>query len=103
MKSVGEFSSFQDIRSGGPARCGMGGLSQFCYNLEYGKRTERLVERMTLEAEAWAEAGTSKKNQIRAYPTARPLADRGRYDLRDLLSMDERPPVEMQHKRKRAA
>jgi lysophospholipid acyltransferase (LPLAT)-like uncharacterized protein len=67
------------------------------------KRTERLLERMTLEAEAWAEAGTSKKNQIRTYPTARPLPDRGRYDLRDLLSMDERPPVEMQHKRKHAA
>ncbi|MBC19049.1 MAG: hypothetical protein CMJ74_02160 [Planctomycetaceae bacterium] len=39
----------------------------------YRKQTETVLESMTIEAETWAKAGTSKKNQIPVRPTPRPL------------------------------
>jgi hypothetical protein len=39
----------------------------------YRLRIEQLLRRLTLEAEAWAEAGTRKENELTARPASRPL------------------------------
>ncbi len=56
----------------------------------YRKETETFLQRMTLEAEAWAESGTSKENQIPVRPTPRPLVEFNQDKLKNLLAMEER-------------
>jgi lysophospholipid acyltransferase (LPLAT)-like uncharacterized protein len=68
----------------------------------YRKKTETFLERMTVEAEAWAEANTSKKNQIPVCPTPRPLRNCGPVDLSDLLSIKESPPSKIKTVRRAA-
>ena len=52
----------------------------------YRKQTETVLETMTVEAEAWAEAGTSKKNQIPVRPTPRPLHQRDLLEIGNFCS-----------------
>jgi hypothetical protein len=56
----------------------------------FRKRTEDVLTRMTQEAEAWAEAGTSKQDQIKVAPAPRPLPTPGKDFLLGLLG-DEMP------------
>ncbi len=51
----------------------------------FRKRTEDVLTRMTQEAEAWAEAGTSKQDQIKVAPAPRPLPTPGKDFLLGLL------------------
>ena len=55
----------------------------------YRKQTEMVLEAMTVEAEAWAESGTSKKNQIPVHPTPRPVRKPDFLEFRNLVSRSD--------------
>jgi lysophospholipid acyltransferase (LPLAT)-like uncharacterized protein len=69
----------------------------------YRKRTEKLLNRMTLEAESWAAAGTAKQNQIRVRRAPRPLPTPGKDFLAQLLRLDPAPPCPAPAPLRRAA
>ena len=69
----------------------------------YRQQIESLLERMTCEAEAWAEAGTAKQNQIPIVPTPRPTAPRPAEVLDQLVPQVSHPVPDDLQSRRRAA
>ena len=69
----------------------------------YRQQVESLLERMTCEAEAWAEAGTAKQNQMPVVPTPRPTIPSPEEVLDRLIPQVPHPvPNDLQSRRRAA-
>jgi lysophospholipid acyltransferase (LPLAT)-like uncharacterized protein len=69
----------------------------------YRLRVEQLLERLTLEAEAWAEAGTHKENQVPLAPAPRPLPSAADRLLSHFLPRPKRRDHAVRNESRRAA
>lgn len=69
----------------------------------YRLRVEELLERLTLEAEAWAESGTHKVNQIPLAPAPRPLPSAADRFLSHFFPRPERRVHNVRSQSRRAA
>ncbi len=69
----------------------------------YRLRVEQLLQRLTLEAEAWAESGTHKVDQVPVRPTPRPLPSAADRLLTHFLPRCDRANHEFVSQSRRAA